>query len=118
MDRITDAAKGTAKAEADNDLVAKAEAMAWDLSSRDGLRTAAKDMLELLQNGSKEGKTIDLPKENTMQSIGKVMNVETSGFHVANPILSADHCFQQGHVRSRNPSSFGGRLRLRRNQTS
>lgn len=72
MDRIADAAKGKTKAEADDELKEQAEALDWDLSSRDGLRKAAKDMLELLEKGSKDGKTIDLPKENAMQSIGKV----------------------------------------------
>ena len=36
MDRIADAAKGKTKAEANDELKARAEALDWDLSSRDG----------------------------------------------------------------------------------
>jgi hypothetical protein len=77
MDKLIDAAKGNVKAEADEDLLIQADKLSWDLSSRDGMRQAAKDMLELLTNGSTEGKTINLPEENALLSVGKVHTAMT-----------------------------------------
>lgn len=72
MDKLIEAAKGNVKSEANEDLLIKADKLTWDLSSRDGMRQAANDMLELLTNGSTKGKTINLPKENALLSVGKV----------------------------------------------
>jgi hypothetical protein len=72
MDKLTESSRGKTKAEVGDDLKVKAEALSWDLSSRDGMRQAAKDMIELLTSGSTKGKTINIPKENVMQSVGKV----------------------------------------------
>jgi uncharacterized protein YqfA (UPF0365 family) len=72
MDKLIDAAKGNVTTKVDEELTAKADKLEWDLSSRDGIRQAGKDMLELLTNGSTKGKTINLPEQNALQSVGKV----------------------------------------------
>jgi uncharacterized protein YqfA (UPF0365 family) len=72
MDKLIDAAKGNVDTKVDEELTAKADQLEWDLSSRDGIRQAGKDMLELLTSGSTKGKTINLPEQNALQSVGKV----------------------------------------------
>lgn len=87
MDKLIETAKGegTAVDESDKDVARLIKAASkkikkWNLSSKDGLRAAAKDLIDVFREEESSGKTVDLPEDeaDAMRKVGPILLREKS----------------------------------------